>query len=83
MARVYFYWTPHSVGGTHMRNIGLENLIMTEKGLMLVCVNVTTNFVPFGLNFFHASGLYAAMKGTYFNQTAVVPLLTTFPGRNN
>ncbi|MGA9235424.1 MAG: hypothetical protein WBV91_11410, partial [Desulfobacterales bacterium] len=38
--------------------------------------NVTTQSVPLGLNFFHASGLSAMLKGTYFNQDGdFLPLL--------
>ncbi|MGB8335819.1 MAG: FecR domain-containing protein [Desulfobacterales bacterium] len=72
--RAYFYWTP-------FRWVALNAEYRYEKfdyadEFNLGARNVTTQSVPLGLNFFHASGLSAMLKGTYFNQDGdFLPLL--------
>ena len=64
-ARVYFFWTPHKF-------LSLTAEWLWERydreGLTAGVRDVETNFFPLGVNFFHPSGLYAAIKGTYVDQ---------------
>ena len=64
-SRAYLFWTPHE--WFSLTAEWLWERFDTEK-VNFGAKDVETNYLPLGGNFFHPSGLYAALKGTYVNQ---------------
>ncbi len=64
-ARAYFYWTPHNwlsfTAEWLWERFERDREPMGAK-------DVETNYFPLGINFFHPSGFYGGLKGTYVNQ---------------
>jgi tetratricopeptide (TPR) repeat protein len=65
LGRTYLFWTPHPW-------LALRAEYSFERfendPLLGQPKNVNTHRVPFGLNFFHPSGLSASLTGTYYHQ---------------
>ncbi|MGI0014849.1 MAG: TonB-dependent receptor, partial [Nitrososphaera sp.] len=82
--RAYLFWTPHewvalSAGSEWERFVREKRFVDNAK-------HVETNRVPLGINFFHPSGLSAALKATYINQRGVFQRegsVTFQPGRDD
>jgi hypothetical protein len=64
-ARAYLFWTPHQW-------LSLSAEWLWEKfereRFAFGAKDVQTNFLPMGVNFFHPSGVYVALKSTYVTQ---------------
>lgn len=67
LARAYLFWTPHPWWALRSE-YQYEKYIRDETKLTDGMVNVDTNRVLLGVNFFHPSGLGASVSGTYNNQ---------------
>jgi tetratricopeptide (TPR) repeat protein len=66
VGRGYLYWTPHdwlALRGEY----GYEKIDYTEE-FHFGAQEVKTHSVGLGVNFFHPSGLFAGLKGTYYYQ---------------
>jgi tetratricopeptide (TPR) repeat protein len=62
----YLFWTPHkwfSLTGEY-----LYEDFDRDEDFAGGAKEVTTHYVPLGINFFHPSGLSASLKGTYIDQ---------------
>jgi tetratricopeptide (TPR) repeat protein len=64
-SRAYLFWTPHE--WFSLTAEWLWERFDTDEFSVGV-KDVETNSIPLGVNFFHPSGFYAALKGTYVNQ---------------
>ncbi len=64
--RAYLFWTPHE--WLALSAEGQWERFEREKENADYAKTVTTYSVPLGLNFFHPSGISAALKATYINQ---------------
>jgi tetratricopeptide (TPR) repeat protein len=66
LGRAYLFWTPHkwlALRGEYIFERFENELVAGEEPL-----EVDTHRVPFGVNFFHPSGLGASLTVTYVNQ---------------
>jgi Flp pilus assembly protein TadD len=64
--RTYLYWTPHkwlALGAGY----GYEHFKYTDN-VNLGAKKIDTHSVPLRAGFFHPSGLFASVQGTYYNQ---------------
>ncbi len=71
LGRVYFYWTPH-----RWLSLSAEyQYERSERNIELIGVeqftNLKTHKLPFGINFYHPSGLSAGVKASYLDQSGV------------
>ena len=65
--RAYLYWTPHKWWALSAE-YQYERLERDEEFAFGV-KKLTTHRVPFGINFFHSTGISASVRPTYYNQT--------------
>ena len=65
LGRFYLFWTPHPWLALRVEYM-YERL--ESEGLTDQPKHLDTHRVPFGLSFFHPSGLSAFLQATYFNQ---------------
>jgi tetratricopeptide (TPR) repeat protein len=72
LARNYIFWTPHPWWAL-TAEYTFERF--KSQGLTDQPRELNTYRVPLGINFFHPSGLSAALKATYFNQDGRFVLL--------
>ena len=71
LGRAYFYWTPHrclSLSAEYQYERFERSIVFpgTERFTYL-----KTHKLPFGINFYHPSGLSAGMKAAYIDQSGV------------
>jgi tetratricopeptide (TPR) repeat protein len=66
LARVYLYYTPHKWVALNAE-YSYERF-ERDNEFNLNIKDLKTHRVPLGLNFFHPSGLFAALKATYYDQ---------------
>jgi tetratricopeptide (TPR) repeat protein len=64
MVSTYLFWTPHPWTALRMQYMFERFELPSLTGNPLV----NTNRVPFGMNFFHPSGLSTVVTATYWNQ---------------
>jgi tetratricopeptide (TPR) repeat protein len=84
LGRAYFFWTPH-------KWLGLSAEYLYEKfdydiEANLGAEDVKTHSFPFGVKFFHPSGLGASLKATSYDQEGVFKRVNTenfFHGEDN
>jgi outer membrane receptor protein involved in Fe transport len=66
LGRAYLFWTPHPWWS--LRAEFLFERLQRDANLTAGVSEVDTYRVPFGMRFFHPSGLSAALTATYWNQ---------------
>jgi outer membrane receptor protein involved in Fe transport len=66
LGRAYLYWTPHKWLALKAE-YGYEKFWFADEA-NLGAKKVETHSVPLGVNFFHPSGLFAGLQGTYYYQ---------------
>jgi tetratricopeptide (TPR) repeat protein len=64
--RTYLFWTPHNWFSLTAEYLYEDN--DRDENFADGAKEVTTHYVPLGVNFFHPSGLSASLKGTYVDQ---------------
>jgi tetratricopeptide (TPR) repeat protein len=64
--RAYLYWTPHK--WLALRAEYQYEKVERDVEYTFGIKEVKTHSVPLGINFFHPSGLSAALQGTYYDQ---------------
>jgi len=75
LARAYAFWTPHP--WLAMRTEYQYERVDRDEELTDGVKESDTHRVPVGINFFHPSGVSAALKATYFNQDGVFESIRT------
>jgi tetratricopeptide (TPR) repeat protein len=75
LGRAYLYWTPHK-WLAFRTEYGYEKFKYTDE-LNPGAREVKTHSVPLGVNFFHPSGLFARLQGTYYYQSGVFQRFAT------
>jgi tetratricopeptide (TPR) repeat protein len=80
LARAYLYWTPHDWLAFRVE-YGYENFEFTEQ-LSQGAERVETHSVPLGVNFFHPSGLFGALKATWYYQDGKFEKFDTITVKN-
>jgi hypothetical protein len=66
LGRAYFYYTPHDWLALRAEYLYEEFKYTGEVNLG--AQEVKTHSVPLGINFFHPSGIFAGLKGSYYYQ---------------
>jgi len=75
LGRAYLYWTPHK-WLAFRAEYRYEKFKYADE-VNLGARKVETHSVPFGVNFFHPSGLFAKLQATYYYQSGVIERLPT------
>jgi tetratricopeptide (TPR) repeat protein len=67
LGRIYLFWTPHPWLALSTE-YQYERFNIEKNDAAFDFKEVMTHRVPFGISFFHPTGLSALLKATYFNQ---------------
>ncbi len=68
--RAYLYWTPTNTFSVSTE-YSFEQIRLDLPKISALPAKVTTHKVPLGIRYFHPTGVFAKLNGTYINQRAV------------